>query len=538
MKSIFQKHYPLIIGLFFLYLLYFSLFAVSYLQNEEHMVYSLDDAYIHMAMAKNLAIDGVWGVSKYEFTSSSSSILWTSLLALFYYLFGVNEITPLILNLIFASLVIISSYFILIKHSIKKSFIFLILLSLVVVTPLPPLMFTGLEHVFHIWVSLLFMYLVSENLVEKKSDRKILIWILILAAVLPAIRYEGIFLVMVASALFFLKKKYTTGIITFVFSVIPIIIFGLVSVRNGWSFFPNSLLLKAGFPDITSFSDLVSFSGALMEIFVPGRYLVPAVLCFVIFAISFYFFTKSRYNYIFNLKITYLLLLFIANLILYAAYSKSGWTYRYQSFLVALGIIVFSVLFFEYFLKGFGKNSVFRSGFVILAVSVPFFYFLVSGIALNIQTPVASANIYEQQYQMGQFLRKYYEGEGVALNDIGTSNYFADIKCLDLWGLANIEVSKKRRSGKFNSDDISSICVKYDIKIAIVYDSWFLETEGSIIPGEWIKTGTWQIMNNVIAGDDTVSFYAVNVKEAEILQKYLKEFSSELPVSAVSVDIF
>jgi len=538
MKSIFQKHYPLIMGLFFLFLIYFSLLAVSYIQNEKHIVYSLDDAYIHMAMAKNLAIDGVWGVSKYEFASSSSSILWTSLLALFYYLFGVNEITPLILNLIFASLVIISSYFILIKHSIKRSFILLVLLSLVVVTPLPPLMFTGLEHVFHIWVSLLFMYLVSEYMVEKKPDKKILIWITILAAVLPAIRYEGIFLVMVASALFFLKKKYTEGIITFIFSVIPVFIFGLISIRNGWSFFPNSLLLKAGFPDIISFNDIVSFTGALMEIFLPGRYLIPAILVFVIFVISFYFFTRSRYNYIFNLKITYLVLLFIANLILYAAYSKSGWSYRYQSFLVALGIIVFSVLFFEYLLKGFGKNSVFRSGFVILAVAVPFFYFLVSGIALNIQTPVASKNIYEQQYQMGQFLRKYYRGEGVALNDIGASNYFADIKCIDLWGLANIEVSQKRRSGKFDSNDIRAICEKYDIKIAIVYNSWFSETEGSIIPGEWIKTGTWQIMNNVIAGDDTVSFYAVNVKEAEILQKNLKKFSSELPVSVVSVDLF
>lgn len=523
-------------GLFFLYLIYFSLLAVSYLQNEEHMVYSLDDAYIHMAMAKNFAIDGVWGVSKYEFSSSSSSILWTSLLALFYYLFGVNEITPLILNLIYASLVIISSYFILIKHSIKKSFIFLILLSLVVVTPLPPLMFTGLEHVFHIWISLLFIYLVSEQLVERKPDKKILLWIAILAAMLPSIRYEGIFLVMVASVLFFLKKKFTEGIVTYISSVIPVIIFGLISVRNGWSFFPNSLLLKAGFPDITSFNDLVSFTGALMEIFVPGWYIVPAILCFVIFAISFYFFSKSRYKYIFNLKITYMVLLFIANLILYAAYSKSGWSYRYQSFLVALGIIVFSVLFFEYLLKGFRKNYVFRTGFVILAMAAPFLYFLVSGIALNIQTPIASKNIYEQQYQMGQFLNKYYQGEGVALNDIGTSNYFADIKCLDLWGLANLEVSQKRRSGKFDSNDIRSICEKYNIKIAIVYDSWFSEGDSTILPKEWVKAKEWNISNNIIAGDSIVSFYSVNKIEGLKLTHNLEIFEKHLPKDVKQIE--
>ena len=40
---------------------------------------------------------------------------------------------------------------------------------------------------------------------------------------------------------------------------------------------------------------------------------------------------------------------------------------------------------------------------------------------------------------------------------------------------------------------------------AIVYDSWF----DSSLLNKWKKVATWQIQNNVICGDATVSFYAV-----------------------------
>ncbi len=55
--------------------------------------------------------------------------------------------------------------------------------------------------------------------------------------------------------------------------------------------------------------------------------------------------------------------------------------------------------------------------------------------------PQCTTNIYEQQYQMGLFVRRYYQNSTVALNDIGAVNFLADIHCLDLLGLANAEVA-------------------------------------------------------------------------------------------------
>ena len=36
------------------------------------LVYAVDDAYIHMAVAKNLARHGIWGCTPFHFSSSSS----------------------------------------------------------------------------------------------------------------------------------------------------------------------------------------------------------------------------------------------------------------------------------------------------------------------------------------------------------------------------------------------------------------------------------------------------------------------------------
>jgi hypothetical protein len=44
-------------------------------------VYTQDDPYIHLTIARTLAEHGVWGISATEFAGASSSLLWTLLLA-------------------------------------------------------------------------------------------------------------------------------------------------------------------------------------------------------------------------------------------------------------------------------------------------------------------------------------------------------------------------------------------------------------------------------------------------------------------------
>lgn len=139
--------------------------------------------------------------------------------------------------------------------------------------------------------------------------------------------------------------------------------------------------------------------------------------------------------------------------------------------------------------------------------------------------PQCTTDIYEQQYQMGLFVHRYYQNSTVALNDIGAVNYLADIHCLDLWGLASVEVAKAKHNHTYQVGDIERLSKQTGTRIAIAYDRWFMGG----LPPEWIRVGRWTIPNNVNVGDDTVSFYAVSPFEAQYLSESLNDFSSQLP---------
>src|SRR5688500_9913608 len=63
-------------------------------------MYPLDDTFIHMELARNLADHATWGINPGEFGSASSSLLYTVLLALLFKVFGVWVTIPFIVNCI------------------------------------------------------------------------------------------------------------------------------------------------------------------------------------------------------------------------------------------------------------------------------------------------------------------------------------------------------------------------------------------------------------------------------------------------------
>ena len=529
-QSYIRDNWSLIVALFLLLATITFVLVVSLRENQGHFVYPLDDTYIHgMAMSKNIVRYGVWGIDKYAFTSSTSSPLWTVLTSLCYRAFGVNEITPFVLNIICAILIVGVFH-----HEIKKiypgNFVRLgLLVAVMYATPLPALIFVGMEHTLHALLTFLFALLAARIISssEKKTSSEMLL--LLLSPFLATVRYEGLFLVFAACALFVVRKRILFALLVGGVAALPVVLYGFISLSQGYHFIPDSILLKVVMPEINTWKGrILLFGGRGIETMVRNA---PHIFNLWIVTLGLFFvgYFSGKKRYWAESPHALLQVLFIASALLHMNFANIGWFYRYEAYLIPFGIYVIALTIKDHIplLRSIVKNSLgyrISSVFFIILFVLPFPN---RGVRSLIEIPRASKNVYEQQYHMGLFLKKYYTNECIAANDIGVINYLADIRCLDLWGLGNREVARLRLSNAYTTKCMHELARDMGAKVAIVYDHWYTGYGG--IPTQWIKIGEWKIKNNIICGGDTVSFYAIDIREKGRLIECLREFSPELP---------
>ncbi len=170
-----KSHWPLMvaIGLFWAALV-IALGETSQ-RTDGRLVYALDDPYIHMAVARNFAEYGVWGVTRYEFSSSTSSTLWPLLLSLEYAVLPANEISAFVWNGLFASLTVVLAYGFL-RHSnlTHPVGMLVVLVALTFCTPFPIISFIGMEHALHAFVVLAFCLVCAREIAQ--PQRRGLLW--------------------------------------------------------------------------------------------------------------------------------------------------------------------------------------------------------------------------------------------------------------------------------------------------------------------------------------------------------------------------
>jgi hypothetical protein len=562
------QHWPLYASLLILSLLFGLLLATSFYQNQRHLVYALDDAYIHMAMARNFSRYGVWGVTRYGFTSSSSSILWTLLLSLTYYLFGVSQIAPLAWNVLFAVLVLWVAYAILTWYELPPWLKFAALLAIIFLIPLPTLILSGLEQNLQTLLALLAAFLAARILSREAPsctlrDSTLL---LALAPLVTAVRFEGMFLILAIGALLLLRQRWFYALDFAVCGFLPVLIYGIISVSRGWFWLPSSVLLKGMMPDLSSLSRL--FLSLAINAFV-NLHVGMHVFVLLIAVLLFYILAFGKGGDVLDSRqLMGAILLLTA--VPHVEFVRVSPLFRYDAYLFALGVVFlasqllivvpdlqtqisFSRGLVPKYLAGSGPmKNVKPAGADLKVGATPTFsrelvskYVAVGALALLLLFPLAvkgarllwflpqcTNNIFEQQYQMGSFVRQYYQGSAVALNDDGAVNFLADIHCLDLWGLANRDVTSLKREHNYHTRDIVALAKQAGARVAIVYDYWYADQVGGL-PPEWVQVGQWRIRNNVILGGDTVSFYALDASEVSHLTQCLREFALRLPRDVV-----
>jgi hypothetical protein len=482
------------------------------------LIYSSDDVYIHMAMAKNLAIHGVWGVTPDGFTSSASSIAWPALIAICFRMVGVHELVPLAINILLSFLLLFMTDHFLGRRGAGPMRRFAVLCVVIFVVPLTPLVFNGMEHLLQILVFLAFAESSWGVMARPEPSRRQWAAFFTLACGMTLVRYEGLFLAGAAAVLLILRGRWRPGVGVVLAALVPVLAWAALSVPQGWYPIPNSVLIKSA-----PFSDII-VETPIMTLTRPFRYLTGRdyMLSFVILLVLGWLAARPGRESRCYIPGVFFLIVAAAH----GTFINMEWFYRHAAYLVMLGIWALDAAWAEaapLAWSGGKRGAFFCAGLLGLLLGYPFAV-RAAGAAVN--TPTASRNIYEMQYQMGLFLQKYYNGQAVAANDIGAIDYLADLHLLDLYGLASMDVARAKLSGNYEAGTIDRLAAQGQDRIAIVYDLWFVRTG---LPVSWVKVEEWRFSDCFICGADSISFYAVDPAEAPALAAHLREFHAQLP---------
>lgn len=489
--------------------------------------YPLDDTYIHMSIARNLSENGTWGINAQQFSAASSSILYTILLATLFKIFSVNVLVPFIVNIVTGIILIIVIQQRLQKENINYVSQFIILFLVIFLTPLPAQVISGMEHTLQCLFCFLFIFIFNDwyNEIKINYSKKLPISLYLTGILCCAIRYEGLFLVAIVCCILLWNKKIVSAFSLGIISLLPVIIFGIYSVSKGSYFFPNSVLLKATPVEVSSNGFVSSVSNILIDKLTLAKNGITSLATqrlLLILPLTYLVFRKFLSDK--NSYVQIILILTVCTL-LQLAFAATGWFYRYEAYLILCSTVIISLIVYKYahLLFSSTKKTVFPAMFFIVLILI--FPFVLRSAAAYTKAKQACINIYEQQYQMGNFIKQYYNKDTVALNDIGAVSYLKQGGVVDLWGLADIDVARSKRNNYSTPAFLNNLANKKNVKVAVVYDSWFNKS----LLDNWKKVATWQINNNVICGDSIVSFYAVMKQDSASLKSNLENYQKLLP---------
>ncbi len=330
-----------------------------------------------------------------------------------------------------------------------------------------------------------------------------------------------------ACLLLFLRGRLMDSIVVGGMGLLPIVGYGLISTAHGWYFLPNSLYLRG--PDVEPGMKVLQ----VIKTAVTSADLSVLVLVAALMAATRMRKSASlpgRWPSVEWSAPTAAMVIFVLSASIHLAAARTGWFYRYEAYLVALGITVVAAGLAERPPQSLKLGYVRAVGLSLVALvsAVGLVSLVARGVNSYREIPGAVSNIYQQQYQMGLFLREFYPGAGVVANDIGAINYLADIHNLDSYGLGSLEVLQAKQEGRYDSAELGRLAADAHSQIALVYDGW-LPPGGA--PSGWTLVGQWTIENLNVVADDTISFYAISPDEEARLARHLQAFSAQLPAT-------
>ena len=251
----------IVLAILSLWMLLFALeLVVSFYLCNSRLIFTLDDPYIHLAVADHILAGG-YGVNASELSSPSSSIIWPYLLALTETL-HLGAFGPLFINTIAAFATVFSLLRFLETVGLLEwgegLFAYVIAILAIFVTSAIALPMTGMEHSLHVWASIMtFIGLVGAARGQRPKPIHFMALVL-----LPLIRFEGAAFALAAVVGFALlgQRRFAAAAASVILCCFGLY-FALMASR-GLPLLPSSVLLKSRIA-----GDAYEGTGALGSIF-------------------------------------------------------------------------------------------------------------------------------------------------------------------------------------------------------------------------------------------------------------------------------
>jgi hypothetical protein len=354
-----------------------------------------------------------------------------------------------------------------------------------------------MEHTMHAVFSLAFAAVAARVLTEAQPGLRERWLLLLLAMLVTSARYEGMFLVLAVAMAALLARRWWEMALVPVAGAVPIVLFGLYSLAQGGMFLPNPIAVKSDYSNVHSVTDFLQLMfGRKLEVFLgTTSVLVPvlmALLGVVADAVG-----KNRLRSADRLFIVIVVL--TAGMHLFGA--RTGWLTRYEAYLVFMSLVAVGVvwgpLLKDLNLK-LGAGDHLRAILVGLSVvllslvlAAPFLYRMGEGL---FTVPFASKNIHDQQVQMAGFVKKYYDGQTIVINDLGAIALYTKARPVDMAGLATLETAQAVVQRHYDTEFLGQLAHDKGAEIAIIYKSWLPKKDRCRLVGSRSGHGRFKTM--------------------------------------------
>jgi hypothetical protein len=446
------------------------------------LVYSLDDPYIHLVLARNIQ-QGSYGINPGEWASPASSIVWPFLMALVPP--GWMEWAPLVFN---AVVCILSVHYLSLAFqgsSLPKWAQALAVVGIAFGMNLFGLVLTGMEHTLQVFL----VIFVAQRLTVAHYDK----WFYLALGLMPLIRYECLALTLPVCVYLWFTADKIRPMVTALVTVAIVAAFSAFLHSKGLPLLPSSVLAKA--------------DGSHLKDNVVGHPEIFTMLAWL--------------AYIYRDRMWQFALYFLLPVIAFMIGGRVGWMGRYEVFMLAWLIVFLIRSAVDMDTRLSAPAGPGASAKVTLLMSVALTMAFPTLMRCTLLTPLGSQNIAQQQVVMAAIAHDL--ARPVAVNDLGLVAMRSGQYVLDLWGLGSIEALQARRSGQSSKRWLADIMGRKGIEYAFIFDEWFPER-----PDDWIKVAELELDSpQMTAGDTKVALYARNPAAAAHLREVVSALAQQ-----------